>query len=106
MQREKFSRVCESCVNDCLQHEIIGKCPHYKLGFTIDEYKQMIREENLNLRKFCDKNRISMNHLLNMLNDKEPLCYKYRVLLNNRLAEKEEYLKWLEENDGEVEHQR
>jgi hypothetical protein len=99
MQRVKFSRLCESCENDCLQLETNGKCEYFKLGFTMQEYWQMIREENMNIRKFCDKNRISMNHLLDMLNDKMPMCYKYRTLLNERLAEKEEYVKWLEDNN-------
>ena len=44
MQRVKFSRLCESCIHDCMQLETNGKCEYFKLGFTAEEYKIMARE--------------------------------------------------------------
>ena len=103
MHRERFSRVCESCVHDCKSYIMYSKndCENYSMGISIEEYNAIIRELNLNIKKVCNKHGISNNCMLNMLHGKQILTYKYRTVLNSVIFEKPEYLPYLEDNDGE-----
>lgn len=97
MCKEKYSRVCESCVHDCMEYIMYSKndCENYKIGIDVQEYKDMIKELNVNIKKVCNKNGLSNNCMMNMLSSRQPLTFKYRKVLDSVLFEKEEYLPYI-----------
>lgn len=99
--RKLICDLCYACSHDCVQVEPKTNCEHFKKGFTRQEYLTWIREDNVNLKKLCDKNGLSYNVLMRMLKGSLHFKYSYRVALNGRLFEKEEYLPYVDKfNSG------
>ena len=71
-EREKLCNLCYACKFDCvhLLHEPIDRCINYEKGITRKEYLELIREENLDLKKLCNKNKLSLNIMYKMLSGK------------------------------------
>ena len=95
-KRERVCNLCLTCINDCKLKKNIKECINFKKGFSTFEYWELIKDQNINLRKLCDKKGLKLNMMLDMLNDKKHLTYKYRYFLDDRIFEKEEYLKYIE----------
>lgn len=103
--REKVCDKCYACVHSgCKQVEPLDYCENFKKGYSKSEYKQFIREQNLNLKKICDRHNLSYNYLMKMLNGKINFSYRYRVMLDSVIFEKEEYLPYIDkfENQKDV----
>lgn len=102
-KREVVSDKCYACVHDCKQQQPIEYCDNFKQGYTRKEYAAMIREQNVDLKKLCDKKRLSYNFMMKMLEGRIHFKFKYRAALNSRLFEKEEYLPYIDkfEKEGE-----
>lgn len=96
MKKELFCERCHNCMMDCKKKFDESKCENYKKGYNRFEYMKMIKEQNLNKRKFCNEYNLKLTYLNKMLEGKIELKYKYRIALNNRLFEKTEYLPYLE----------
>lgn len=94
-KREVICDKCYSCQFDCVQVQPIEFCENYKKGYTRKEYIEFIHEQNIDLKKLCDKNNLSYNIMLKMLDGRIHMIYKYRVVLNSRIFEKEEYLPYV-----------
>lgn len=89
---------CSGCMMDCENYVKGNKCEHFKKARPVAEYNRIVREENRNLHKFCDKNNLKYSELMKMLRYKKRFLYKYRVLLENFIYEKDEWIEW--ENEG------
>ena len=98
--REKCANLCYACVHDCKSIEPIERCDNFIKGYTRHEYVQMLNEDNVDLKRLCTKNRISYNYMLKMLEGRIFLTYKYRMILNSRLGELEEYIPYIEKFDN------
>jgi hypothetical protein len=94
--RKVVNSLCYACVHNCKEEELQGSCEHFERGFTRHEYLAWIREDNVNLKKRCDKAGLSYNVLMRMLKGSLHFKYSYRVMLNEALFEKEEYLPYVE----------
>lgn len=94
--RERFCSLCYTCKNDCKKKSELRECEFYTKGYTRKEYLELIREQNLNIKKLCDKTGIGRNTLFKMLNGKLPLTYKYRYFLDLAIFEKEEWIQYYE----------
>jgi hypothetical protein len=101
-QREKYCDLCYACIHDCKEIEPITKCENFIKGYTRQQYSAMIREDNVDVKRLCDKKRLSYNYMMRMLNGKMHLKYKYRLALNSRLGEVEEYLPYVDKFEREV----
>ena len=62
---------------------------------------EMIKQQNVNLRRFCKQNSLKLYCLLNMLKGKQMFKYKYKMKLNERLFEKDCYLPYLDRFEKE-----
>lgn len=103
VEKEKLCNLCYSCKFDCVRllYEPIEKCVNYEKGLTRKEYLEIIREENINLKKLANKNGISLNTLFKMLGGKIHWAYRYRYALDSRIFETYD-TKYLERfNNGE-----
>lgn len=100
-KRDVVCDKCFSCIHDCKQQQPIEYCENFKQGYTRKEYLQMIREDNIDLKRLCDKHRVSYNFMMKMLNGEKHLAYKYRMILNSRLGELEEYLPYVDRFEEE-----
>jgi hypothetical protein len=100
-KREKLCNKCYACQFDCVQVEPIEYCENFVKGYTRQEYMDMLRSENVNLKALCTKHRISYNYLLKMLEGRINFSYKYRMILNSRLGELEEYLPYVNKFENE-----
>lgn len=96
-KKEVFCDYCLSCMNDCRRYTCNTPCENYVKAIPIDELNEIIRYQNVNLRRFCKDNNLKLYILQDMLKGKIPPIYKYLKLLSDRLMEKEEYLPYLEE---------
>ena len=94
--REKLCPTCYLCKFDCKSTEDMSKCVNFKKGHTATEYKDMIKNSNLNLRKLCDKNNLKLNYMYKMLREEQHFSYKYRHTLDCALFEKNEYLEYVD----------
>lgn len=101
-ERTKYCNLCYGCMHDCKKVESINKCDFFKQGLSKSEYKKLIQEQNINLKKLCNKEGISLNILMKMLNGKLNFTYKYRTILNSRIYEKEEYLPYIQKFEKDV----
>lgn len=102
--RIKYCNKCYVCVNDCKQIEEVYNCEYFSKGFTITDYNKMIHEDNVNLKKMCNKYGISTNVLYKMLKGRYNLTFKYRKILDEVLFEDESMQKYIERfevEDGE-----
>lgn len=102
--REKLSPTCYLCQFDCKSSEDMSKCINFKKGYTADEYSKFISDGNINLKKICNKNKLKLNYMYDMLNNKIHLKFKYRVALDSAIFEKSEYSEYIKkfESDGVV----
>lgn len=90
--RIKYCDRCYICINDCKEIFDVGNCQYFSKGFTITEYKDMLREDNVNLKSLCNKYGICYNTMMMMLNGKKyHLTYKYRKVLDSALFEIQEF---------------
>lgn len=96
---KRYCSLCLSCINDCKRVSNIKECENFSLGTTLSEFKDEIRNQNVNLKRLCKENGLKYWVLMQMLNGKREFTYKYRMILEGRLTEKEEYLPYLEEGD-------
>ena len=94
--RKIIDSQCYNCCHNCKEEELQGSCEHFKRGFTRHEYLAWIKEDNVNLKKRCDKAGLSYNILMRMLKGSLHFKYSYRVMLNEALFEKEEYLPYVQ----------
>lgn len=90
---------CKFCINDCDQYSDNERCEHFKRAKPVSEYIKIIREENRNLHKFCRYNDLKYSELMKMLRYKVRFKYKYRILLENFLYEKDTWIQWIEEGE-------
>ena len=102
--RDLISTTCYLCKFDCVSKEDMSKCVNFKKGHTADEYRNMINEQNVNLRKLCEKHDLKLNYMYKMLNNEIHMKFRYRVALDSILFEKEEYQEYIKkfEADGVV----
>ena len=98
-ERLYYDSRCYGCQNDCKSIDPVYKCPHFKQGYTISQYKAMIREDNINLKKLCDKHGLCYNTMMKMLSGKWNITFKYRKCLDEALFEKEEYCHFMEKEE-------
>jgi hypothetical protein len=90
---------CKICINDCDQYTLNELCGNFKKAKPISEYIKIIREENRNLHKCCDKYNLKYSELMKMLRYKTRFKFKYRKCLEDFLYMKDEWIQWIE--DGE-----
>lgn len=96
MKMKPYCDLCSQCINDCKRFKDIKECVNFKQGLTRFEYKDMIREQNMNKRRFCKDYGLQLRYLDDMLCGKMHIKYKYHISLQDRLFEKEEYLPYIE----------
>ena len=100
-KREKVADKCFACVNDCKQTEPIKYCEHFVKGYTRKEYGIMLNQDSVDLKRLCNKHRISFNYMLKMLSGEMHFSYKYRMILNSRLGELEQYILYVDKFENE-----
>jgi hypothetical protein len=93
--------LCKTCQNDCKNHiKDNNSCEHYVKGRSMSEYLQLIREENINIKRLCKENRfgkqLDSKLMWKMLKGKIDMLYKYRIILENHLYEDE----WIDFVEG------
>jgi len=84
---------CINCQFDCPDF-VSGDCENYKVGRNINEYVEIIRNENVNLHRLCDKFSLKHSVLIESLKNKRRLNFKYRSALENYLYESNEWIDW------------
>ena len=92
---------CFLCKNDCKTTYCHENCENFILAPTNDEYWEGIKELNVDLKKLCNKKKISYNFMMKMLKGRLPWKYKYHCSLISVLYENEAYVKYMESFDGE-----
>lgn len=97
MEKEYFCDYCLDCENDCKRKSNVTECINYNKGYTIDEYNEMIREQNVNIRRLCKENNLKLYIMLDMLKGQKIFKYKYRKILESRILEKNIWIKYMEE---------
>lgn len=92
---------CLTCINDCKNFKANDEqCENYKLGKSMSEYLSLIREENINIKRLCRENKfgkqLDSKLMWDMLKGKIYMLYKYRMILEERLYESDEWLVFLD----------
>lgn len=92
-RRELLNKMCYNCQNDCkrMVNNPSSNCVNFVKGYSSAEYWDIIRQDGINLKKLCEKKKLSLNMMYKMLNNKIHFTYKYRVALDSRIHEKHEY---------------
>lgn len=101
--RDKTTDIqCLTCKYGCISFEFLlnGKCNNYSKRMSLRVILDEIREQNINVKKMCTKHGLSYNTMMQMLNNKLALSYKYYFVLEQRIMEKNEYIRFLEDFDG------
>lgn len=87
---------CLSCKHGCISFEFIlnGECNNYEHRISLKEIKDEIREQNINIRKLCKDNNLKYWVMMDMLRNKLALSFRYYSALEDRIFEKDEYIKY------------
>lgn len=93
---ERFCDYCLSCRHDCKRKSNINECVNYTKAITLDEYKEMIREQNTNIRRLCKDKNLKYYIMLDILKGKMPMKFKYAAILDEHLFEKNEFLPYVD----------
>ena len=99
-RRVIYCSKCMTCIHDCKVHEDIKTCVNHVEMISLDEINEMVREQNVNIRRFCKDNDLKYYILMDMLKGKKNFKYKYYYLVIDRLKERSDYLPYID--DGEV----
>lgn len=94
---EKFCNYCLSCEFDCKRRTNTNECVNYSKAIDLDEYREIIRELNVNIRRLCKENNLKYHIMLAMLKGKQVFKFKYRKILESHIYEKECYLPYVED---------
>lgn len=88
----KSNAQCSMCIFGC-KNEIPNDipCKNLTLGMTVEEINHELKEQNVNLRRLANQYYLKYPKLIEMLNGKLEMHYKYRVALMNRLKENSEF---------------
>jgi len=100
--REKVADSCFACTHDCKQVILEIPCDNFVKGYTRKQYLRMLDEENVNLKSLCEKKKLSLNFMYKMLSGNMHMKYKYRMALNSRLGELDDYLPYVDKFNCEV----
>lgn len=96
-ERVKYCDKCFMCKNDCKELFDVGECKYFSKGISNKEYMKLLKEDNVNIRKLCDKYGVCYNTMMLMLNGKKyHLTFKYRKVLDSALFEVEEFANSIE----------
>ena len=87
---------CCECINDCKDYKL-DNCENQNQGRPVYEYVQIIKEQQRNLHKICDKHSLKISIMNKMLKGKERLSYKYRYVLETELFESNEWWNWIKD---------
>lgn len=101
-KREKFCKMCYNCRMDCKKKEEITQCKNFEKGLSSKEYWKLIKQENINLKRLCNDNQLSLNTIYKMLNNKMHWTYKYRYFLEKRLFINEQYEEYYDRFEKEA----
>ena len=105
-ERVKVGRLCFTCMHSCKEIAELDSCQHYKQTLTRFEYLQSIKELGINVKKLCNQYGVSYNIMMNMLHGRQLFTYKYCVILNSRIYELDQYVKYYndfnESSEGDV----
>ena len=94
--KEKCCALCNECIFDCKNFNgNVDDCLNFKLAISPNEYKKIIREENVNLHKIVARHKLKYSCLCDMLNNKINFKYKYHYALQKEIFEVDE---WIEIN--------
>lgn len=91
-----YCELCLNCIHDCKRYKNIKQCDNFQKALPLSFYKEEIKKQNINLHKLCRKYKLKYSIMMAMLKGNRPLTYKYRMALEERIFEKEEYLPYLE----------
>lgn len=97
VEKVKYCEKCFLCVNDCKQFEELSNCIYYEKGFTVKQYCEMLKEDNVNLKRACTKYGVSFNNLMHIFKGHYHLTFRYRKMLNDILFERTEYIRYVKE---------
>lgn len=77
---------CIECINDCKnQKSDTEVCENRVQGESLNELIDLIKEENINLVRFCEDYNLKLEYLLKMLKGDMILSYKYYICIQDRL---------------------
>lgn len=98
--------ICLSCKNGCISFEFVlnGKCEHYVNRMSLNEIKDEIQRQNINIRRLCKGYGLKYGVMQDMLKNKLALSFKYYHILEMRIVEDESMQKYIERfevEDGE-----
>jgi len=91
--------LCSTCIYKCKGNK--NSCQNYEPmvdEIELEELRHEVRRQNLNIRRFCKKEKLKQHILKDMLNNKIPFSDKYLSILNSRLNEKDWVVEFLEKH--------
>lgn len=78
--------ICQRCCNDCKGCiKDLAVCINYSEAISTNDLIEKLKEQNVDLDRFCDDYSLKKEYLLEMLKGHDFLMYKYYVCLCKRL---------------------
>ena len=82
MKTKTKQNICTTCIHDCnLTDEDFNECVNFEKGYTCEEYWNLLKEHNINIKRMCDTYSLKRNYLYQMLNGKLRMKYKYATII-------------------------
>ena len=80
MKTKTKQNICTTCIHDCnLEDEDFNECVNFEKGYTCEEYWNLLKDNNVNLKKMCKDYKLKLSFLYKMLNGKMRMKYKYAI---------------------------
>jgi hypothetical protein len=77
---------CRDCMYDCKNEiQVNMHCINKKDRLNVNELNRLLKEENVNLQKFCEDYNLKLYILIEMLRGNQDLKFKYYTCIMDRL---------------------
>ena len=92
IKHEQCLRCRESCKD--IEFNLTGECNNFTERMSLKEINKEIRRLNINVKRECKKNNLKYGKMKDMLLGKRHMKFSYYKALEDRIMEKEEYIKY------------
>lgn len=99
---------CLMCANSCkdVEFNLTGECKNFTHRMSLNDIKEEIQIQQINVRRLCKNKKLKYGKMVDMLNGKIHLSFKYYKYLEERILEKDEFLEYIGKpnDEDEVSH--
>lgn len=92
VEKNDINPRCLKCANTCLNVCNMfndNSCDNFRERYSLNKLNEQLKIQNVDLRRLCKDNGLKYKYMMDMLNGKIHMKFKYYACLEDRLCEDE-----------------